>query len=103
MTQANACLARHPQTRLQFPHLQSRPSPRATFPRPCRARARLLAIHRLTGAHTKLVTAQAAEEEAAAMFDDSLAQHTGPKSKRGPRRWVKQWEPTNAKSFLHTG
>jgi hypothetical protein len=48
------------------------------------------AIGRLARAHTALVTAQAAEEEADAMFHDWLAQHPEPKSKRGKRRWIKQ-------------
>lgn len=48
------------------------------------------AIGRLARAHTALVVAQAAEEEAAAMFDDWLVQHPEPKSKRGKRRWIKQ-------------
>jgi hypothetical protein len=47
-------------------------------------------IHRLTEAHTRLIGAQAAEEEAYAMFEDWLAQNPEPKSKRGRRRWIKR-------------
>jgi hypothetical protein len=48
------------------------------------------AIHRLTEAHTKLITAQAAEEEANAIFLDWVEQNPQPKSKKGKRRWIKQ-------------
>src|SRR5690349_20404382 len=48
------------------------------------------AIHRLTEAHRTLIGAQAAEEEAYAMFEDWLAQKPEPKSKRGRRRWIKR-------------
>jgi hypothetical protein len=48
------------------------------------------AVHRLTEAHRTLIGAQAAEEEAYAMFEDWLAQNPEPKSKRGRRRWIKR-------------
>jgi hypothetical protein len=44
------------------------------------------AIGRLAEAHATLVTAQAAEEEANAMFMDWLAQTPEPKTKKGRRR-----------------
>ena len=59
-------------------------------------------IHRLTEAHTRLIGAQAAEEEAYAMFEDWLAQNPEPKSKRGRRRWIKRMGAYNEKSWLQS-
>jgi hypothetical protein len=61
------------------------------------------AIRALNHAHANLKIAQAADEEAEAMWTDWQRSHPQPKSRRATRKWIKKGTPTTSASPRHRG